>query len=313
MLDVLCAGFACLDLTLRLPHHPAPDEKLAATGLVHSGGGPAANAAVQIARLGGRAGFLGRLGDDVFGHDLLARFAAEGVDTSACMLTSEPTPLAVVLTKPDGSRNALGTRPSAPPLIDPVALLSRLNPKVLLLDAHRPEWTVQLAAAAHAAGIPVVADLGSPTPAAQALAQVADHLVASETYAAGVAPAVPGRSADNCAGDGARYNLSALSATADKVTIMVTLGERGLIYRHPEHGSGSLPAFKIEAVDTNGAGDAFHGAYALGLARGLPWVELIRRASAAGALACTRHGSWTSLANATELENFLLQADTKTA
>ncbi|MFH1497394.1 MAG: PfkB family carbohydrate kinase, partial [Verrucomicrobiota bacterium] len=124
MLDVLCAGFACLDLTLRLPHHPAPDEKLAATGLVHSGGGPAANAAVQIARLGGRAGFLGRLGNDPFGQHLLAQFATEGIDTSACVITPEPTPLAVILTKPDGTRNALGNRPPAPPLADPAALLA---------------------------------------------------------------------------------------------------------------------------------------------------------------------------------------------
>ncbi len=296
MLDVLCAGFACLDLTLRLPRHPSPDEKLTADGLVHSGGGPAANAAVQIARLGGRAGFLGRLGDDVFGRQLLDQFAAEGIDTSACVTTADPTPLAVILTKPDGSRNALGYRPSAPPLADPTAILERLRPRVLLLDAHRPEWNAPLAAAARAAGIPVVADLGSPTPAARELAALADHLVASEAYTTAQlsAPLTPAA-------------LPRLHPHPKSVTIMVTIGERGLVFCHPEHGAGALPASAVTAVDTNGAGDAFHGAYALGLAQGLPWPELLRRASACGALACTRPGSWTSLATRAELENFLLR------
>lgn len=290
MLDVLCAGFACIDLTLELPRHPAPDEKLAATSLVHSGGGPAANAAVQIARLGGLAGWIGRLGDDVFGQHLLAQFAAEDVDTSACVLTTEPTPLAVVLTKPDGTRNALGNRPPAPPLADPAALLARLRPRVLLLDSHRPEWTAPLAAAARAAGIPIVADLGTPTPAAHALATLADHLVASEIYSS---------------------TPDALRAPAH-TTRVITRGERGLLWHHPDHGPGHTPAFAVAAIDTNGAGDAFHGAYALGLAQNRPWPELLRTASAAGALVSTRRGSWTALATRAELENFLLHADTAT-
>ncbi|MFH1496650.1 MAG: PfkB family carbohydrate kinase, partial [Verrucomicrobiota bacterium] len=183
----------------------------------------------------------------------------------------------------DGTRNALGNRPPAPPLADPAALLARLRPRVLLLDAHRPEWSGPLAAAARAAGIPIVADLGSPTPAAHALAQVADHLVASEAYAAANLP------------------------QPDSIISIVTRGERGLAFNHPAHGAGERPAFNLAAVDTNGAGDAFHGTYALGLARGTPWPELLRRASACGALACTRPGSWSALATAAELENFLLQ------
>ena len=89
--------------------------------------------------------------------------------------------------------------------------------------------------------------------------------------------------------------------------MVVTLGPRGLLWQTPA-ASGTLPAFSIDASDTTGAGDAFHGAYALALARNLPLPETLRYASAAGALACTRSGAWPALARTAELAAFLARA-----
>jgi sulfofructose kinase len=86
--------------------------------------------------------------------------------------------------------------------------------------------------------------------------------------------------------------------------VVITLGEAGLVWKN-EGGSGSLPAFPIDAVDTTGAGDAFHGAFAAGLASGKPWNDLLTYASAVGALCCTKYGARPGLPTAKGLAAFL--------
>jgi sulfofructose kinase len=82
------------------------------------------------------------------------------------------------------------------------------------------------------------------------------------------------------------------------------LGEAGLVWEN-EDGSGSLPAFSIDAVDTTGAGDAFHGAFAAGLAYGKPWKDLLIYASAVAAQCCTKYGARPAIPTAQDLAAFL--------
>jgi sulfofructose kinase len=84
----------------------------------------------------------------------------------------------------------------------------------------------------------------------------------------------------------------------------VTLGERGLIWQRGTT-AGALPAYAVAVVDTTGAGDAFHGALAAGLAQGMAWEELLRLASAAGALCCTKHGARLGIPTAQEVAALL--------
>jgi sulfofructose kinase len=106
-IDVMCVGHACFDLTFAVPHHPGPDEKGVADALVSSGGGPAANAAVTVARLGLRAAFAGYLGKDPWGERYLQELFDEGVDTAFVVRGSGPTPLSAILAKPDGKRTVI--------------------------------------------------------------------------------------------------------------------------------------------------------------------------------------------------------------
>ncbi len=293
-LHVLCVGLVCIDITLEVPRHPAPDEKLRATSRLVSPGGPAACAAAQIARLGGRAGFAGRGGDDPFARLLRAAFIAEGIDSAGFLVTPDfATPLAAILVKPDATRSVISHRPAAPSAAAPETP-DFPSARVLLADGHRPEWNAALVAHARATGAPLVLDAGSLNDSTRELAAAADHVVASEAYAraalSGRDPSDPGADLASLARPGA--------------TVAVTLGARGLVWHTPLAG-GRLPAHRVHAVDTNGAGDSFHGAYALGLALGLPLAEILRQASATAALACTRPGAWPALATATELAAFL--------
>jgi sulfofructose kinase len=85
----------------------------------------------------------------------------------------------------------------------------------------------------------------------------------------------------------------------------VTLGPRGYLWVERDGRTGHQPAFQVDVVDTTGAGDAFHGAFALGVAEGLPTDELVRRAAAVAALKCTRLGSRAGLPTRSELELFV--------
>jgi sulfofructose kinase len=289
--DVLCVGHASYDLVFCVPHHPTADEKIFADAFLACGGGPAANAAVIVARLGFRSAFSGYLGDDLYGASHAQELAEEGVDIRWLARGGRPTPISAVLVKPDGTRALVNYKGETQALSAATIDFSAIRPKVLLFDGHEPALSAPLAVQARAEGIPTVLDAGSLHAGTQRLMSQVDYLVASEKFATQWL--------------GAADAPLALARVAEHAPVVViTLGEHGLIWRK-DGETGALPAFAIRAVDTTGAGDAFHGAFAAGLAQALPWPELLRYASAAGAVCCARPGARPGLATQAELLAFL--------
>jgi len=322
--DVLCVGHASYDMVFSVPRHPLADEKIFADDFLACGGGPAANAAVIVARLGYQSAFAGYLGDDLYGESHFLELVREGVDTRCLVRGTESTPLSCVLVKPDGGRALVNYKGSTRHLTEDCIDFSEINPKVVLFDGHEPLVSIPLAASARDKGIPLVLDAGSLHEGTKALMGKVDYLVASEKFALQwledfskcLPPFAkggqggfsqweePGKSNSELAlPDGEVENALAHLAGLASIVI-ITLGERGLIWRK-EGISGAFPAFPIKPVDTTGAGDAFHGAFAAGIAAGLPWDELLGYASAAGALCCQRLGARTGLASASEIREFL--------
>ncbi len=292
-MDVLCVGNASFDITMSAPHHPAADEKMRAQALDLAGGGPAANASVQVCRLGGRAGFVGYLGDDLFGRLHRDDLRAEGVDCDQLHLGAEPSAISQILAKPDGQRSVVHYRASGAVLTEDAVRLQAGACRVVLFDGHEPRLSPRLCQQARHLGIATVLDAGSLHPGTEALAMQVDHLVASVRFA--------------CDWTGAPDAESAcVSLAREHDHVVVTDGARGLWWsdggriRH-------MASFPVEAVDSTGAGDAFHGAFALGLAWGMPYPQLLCFASAAGALACTRLGARRALPGWGEVRDFLQQ------
>jgi len=290
MLDLLCIGHASFDITMSIGSHPAADEKLFADAMQLSGGGPAANAAVSVSRLGGRAGFCGYLGRDTFGDLHAAELQAEGVDISYLVRGDFPSSVSQILAKPDGSRALVNFKGDTPWLPED-AVHMKVLPKVMLFDGHEPLLSLPLCHQALKMGVPTVLDAGSLNRGTQELAGLVDYLVASEKFAR-----------QWCETDDMQLALDELAAVSDNVVI--TLGEKGLIWSKGGE-KGAMPAFKVNAIDSTGAGDAFHGAFALGLARGMPWPDLLRFASAVGALTCTKLGARPALPNSGEVRRLL--------
>lgn len=272
--DVLCLGHASYDLTFSLARHPDADEKTVADNLVGCGGGPAANAAVTVARLGFTSAFSGYLGNDVYGDSHFRELQAEGVDTRLVVRGDLPTPLSVVLVKPDGKRALINYKGETKALPEDSIDFSGVAPKVVLFDGHEPHLSLRFLEQARGQ-VPSVLDAGSLHEGTLALMAKVDYLVCSEKFALQYAGDVHGA-------------LSRLAELAPAVVI--TLGERGLIWRRGAD-RGSLGAPPVIAVDSTGAGDAFHGAFAAAVSAGMRWPDLLRYASVAGAFCCTRMGA----------------------
>ena len=289
--DVLCVGHACYDLVFSIDHHPDADEKAFAEKLISCGGGPAANAAVTVSRLGLKSAFVGYLGNDYFGQQHLEEFGQAAVNTDLIVRGDSPTPLSAILVKPDGRRTVVNYKGSTAPLPAGSIDLPKWHPRVILFDGHEPEVSLSLMKAFKNRGISTVLDAGSVHRGSLKLLEQVDYAIVSQKFA---------RECTNIADP----QQAAFELGQPGLTVVITLGEAGLVWRK-EDSSGSLPAFSIDAVDTTGAGDVFHGAFAAGLACGKPWEDLLTYASAAAALCCTKYGARPAIPTAGGVASFL--------
>ncbi len=283
-IDVLCVGYACYDLVFSVATHPAADEKIVANEFINCGGGPAANAAVAISRLGFKTAFSGYLGLDLYGEKHYQELLENGVNTDFIVRGESPTPLSTVLVKPNGNRALINYKGNTKALPAAAVDFSAVKPKAMLFDGHEPYLSMALASQAREAGIPTVLDAGSVHDGTMALIGEVDYMVCSEKFA------------HQFTGD-IEKTLARLSRVAPAVVI--TLGDKGLTWQRGKR-RGESPAFPVDAIDTTGAGDAFHGAFAAALAAEMEWHNILRYASAAGALCCTKIGARTGLPSQAE-------------
>ena len=290
--DVLCVGHASYDLIFSVEQHPGEDEKIFSQDLMTCGGGPAANAAVTVARLGQKAAFAGYLGHDIYGNLHLQELIDEGVNTRLVVRGASPTPLSTILVKPDGKRALINYKGNTQPLPANAVDFSILKPKVILFDGHEPDISVPLADYAKQQGIPTILDAGSLHRGTLALMSKVDYLACSEKFAL------------QLTGDIAA-TLTQLSALAPNV--IITLGKIGLVW---QRGSdrGGLPAFDVNAIDTTGAGDAFHGGLAAAIAANMSWYNALEYASATAAFCCTKIGARPGLPFQQDCEAILAQS-----
>ncbi len=291
--DVLCIGQATYDISLTVDHHPAPDEKTVATAFAGSGGGPAANAAVTVARLGGNSTLIAKMGNDLFGRIHLEELNQENVRTYLIQQTARFTPLSVILVKPDGRRTVVNFRKEFTPLkiSDLMINIEEIRPGIILFDGHEPEISEHILRKARKLNIKTVLDAGSVHEGTRLLFSEVNYPITSRKFAL-----------DFSGSDDPEEALRKLSKKNSSTVI--TLGKEGLIYLEEDRVE-SLPAFEVDEVDTTGAGDIFHGAFAFSLARGKDFRKALIYASAAAALSCTRHGARAGIPTADAVEKIL--------
>jgi ribokinase len=281
-IEVVGLGQACVDYLGRVPCYPSEDGKMELLDLQSQCGGPASTALVTLSRLGVKTSFLGSISDDPIGAEILKGLEAEQVEHSLLKITPGHTSqfAFIAVSRQSGNRTIFWHRGTAPPLRKEEVDLSLFpEAKVLHLDGLMIEASIEAAIQARARGVKVVLDAGTLREGSLELVSHTDVLIASARFAV---PLVGDRSP-------AEKALEALSRFGPKA-IVITLGSKGSV----GWNQGELLAesvFPVNAVDTTGAGDVYHGAYIYGLMKEWSMKTCMRFASAASALKCKVMGA----------------------
>ena len=298
---ILCTGIIVLDEVFRVEDFPKADGKVEAKGFFVVNGGCAANAAVAIARLGGRAALAGPLGGpagkDDNGDRVLAALNRESVDTSACQrVDGLATALSAIFIDARGDRTIVTYRDQRIAAVtpdDPEGLAASAD--LVLADNRYPQFALPICEAARRRDVPVVLDGDKPTVVDDPFFRVATHVI----FSAECLLATVGGSD---LGDGlktvARHTDAFLAVSNGPNDILIL--ENGTFCR--------VPVFPIHAVDTLGAGDALHGGFALALAEGRSEAEALRFGAAVAGIKCSRLGGSAGAPTRAEVEALLAES-----
>lgn len=292
---LLALGAPTWDTILKVPAVLPPPAKVLAEACIEMSGGTASNGACAIARLGGRVEYWGRVGDDATGARIVADLAKEGIDVA--MVRRVPggrSTVSSILVDARGERLIVpfyDPHLNPDPAWLPLTTLGRFS--FALVDTRWPAGAAAVLQAARAKGLPTLLDADTtPADVMADLAPRASHVVFAE-------PAL-------AAFTGIADPDTALREAAGRLVgfVGVTLGAQG--FRWIDSGVvRTLPAPRVEVVDTLGAGDTFHGALALGLAEGMSVEAAGRFACAAAALKCTCFGGRAGTPTRAEVTAFL--------
>jgi ribokinase len=281
--DAVGIGVAVRDISVVLDRFPAPDEKLQAKDLYESGGGPVPTALVTLSRFGHPVAFAGVVGNNTAGRFIVESLRKENVETSGVVIRDEfQSPTSVILVE-NGRRTIFECWQYDLPVT-----LEELEEKnvpfdscrFLLVDARAPEVQIEAARKVRRAGGRVVLDCGHPRKGVDELLTVTDLAILSYTYP------------QTLHGDG--YDpagfLKELSSRLPKDGLQIaglTLGPNGCAIFSPDSSFLRIPGHRVQALDSTGAGDVFHGAFVHAFMDGKSLESAARFANAAAAMKCT--------------------------
>ncbi|BAL79831.1 sugar kinase [Bradyrhizobium cosmicum] len=294
---ILCVGIPVRDFTFRVETVPERGSKANASHFAEICGGNALNAAIAIARLGGQVSFAGPMGDvgETSSAFILERMAQEGIETTHIVrMPGLATPVSAIMIEPSGERTLTIYRDPglwSVSLPDVEELLA--DCQVVLVESRCAAFCTDLCVEARRRGIAVVVGVDRAMALTDGLLTAASHLL----FASAQLQETTGVADD---GEALRH-LSRLTPAF----LAATRGPRGAIWLDETGELDETPAFPVEAIDTLGAGDVFHGAFALRLSEGGDVREALRFAAAAAALKCTRHGGGLAAPHRLEIEELL--------
>ena len=301
-------GACVMDTLITVPHYPKEDTKLKAVEVRAAGGGPTATGLVAAARLGIEAGYIGVLSDDNGGTFLKQDFEKYGVDISHVEIKGgyRSFTSTIWLANDNATRTCVFDRGNLPPLnIDEAAAQAIAAADILMIDGNEMDAAEAACMIARKHNTKILYDCGGLYQGVERLLKLTDIMIPSEEFAMG------------------HTGCSTVNEAAEKLydmyhpeVVVVTCGkEGGIIYRGKKTENGAVqkavmekyPAFLVDAVDTNGSGDVFHGAYAAGMVKGLSYEECCYFASAVSALKCTGIGARESVPDYETVKQFLAE------
>jgi ribokinase len=299
---ILVVGSTMIDLIAYADRLPGDGETVIGTTYETGFGGKGANQAVMAARFGAEVAMVNTVGDDVHGTAYLQKLADEGIDTSFMRRVPGSSGVAPIWVDSRGTNRIIvvpGANGQVLPDVAAEAVVS-FRPDVVIGQFEIPQATTAAGfAAARATGAVTVLNPAPADAVDPGLLAVTDWLIPNAPEFALIRGSPMGESADDAA--------AAVRAFGDRlgVSIVVTLGERGALVVPYGGAEAWVEAPQVAAIDTTGAGDAFVGAFAVGLALGRSPVAAVRLGCAAAADSVTRRGTQASYADRVAADTIL--------
>ena len=301
--DVVGVGCTAVD-TLAIYEGPIEeDQKMQVFQATRQGGGLVATGLVAVARLGGKARYIGKVGDDDHAQFIIREFQQEGVDTSCIRIKPGASAIRTigVVNPAKGFRTLFFCLDDAP-TVEPTDIVREevLAGKVLFVDGFQLKAAIQAARYGREGEMPILMDAELTEPGNDELTALATHVVASLRFAQSRVGGCEFKEA-------ARRLFKKLSAADPKKVVGVTSGANGSYFVWAG-GEFHQPAFKVPIVDTTGCGDVFHGAFAFGLSKGWELARIAEFAAAVAALKCRKLGGRAGIPNLAETSQLIAAA-----
>lgn len=296
MKKIVGIGANVCDTLISIPNYPQEDTKLRAEAIVMSGGGPCATGLCAAAKLGADCAYIGTLTDDSAGEFLKTDLEKYGVSTEYVTINPGFTSFSsyIWLAKDSSTRTCVFHKGDVPDWsLNEAQKKAVKTADILMIDGNEMTAALEAVKLAKASGTKVLYDAGGLYDGVEKLLPYADILIPSEEFALGYTGAKTVKEA-----------AEGLYKVYSPEIIVVTQGsEGGIIY--DGHQIQEYPAFYVEAVDTNGSGDVFHGAFAYAVINGFDYYKACIFSSAVSALKCTKVGARAAVPTLDEANNFL--------
>ena len=300
---ITVVGSFNMDLFIEAPRFPAPGEAILGKNFRRACGGKGANQAFAIARMGTPAAMIGAVGQDEFGDEMVANLLEAGVGTRGVVRRADvASGTAMIVLDASGQNQIVVANGANDTLIaaDVQAqrdLFAQSKAVVVQLETPLPsvEATLRLARECR---VPAILNPAPFAPVGDALLHLCDWIIPNENEAAKLS-GTEVRDAPSAASAAVAIKLRSACPR-----VLLTLGANGVWLDTPEF-TGHVPGFKVQAVDTVGAGDTFIGAFVTRLVEGAGPREAARFGCAAAAIAVTRRGAQASIPTRREVEAWL--------
>lgn len=285
---VACVGLVATDFLVRTPFPVPRDTKVRSNGIIRQGGGPAANAAVALARLGIRTTFVGAVGDDALGREQCDELTREGVDASgAVRVAGVPSFVSLILVDEETGERTIFSAPPDRPVLGSGHSFDWRNVSLVLTDGWAGPALGAGLRGAREWGVPVLLDAGTFRPETDEILELCDVVIGSLPFAQEFAGG-PEAALERLVERGVRF--AAITRGADGAIATVVGAEEAF----------TVPAIPARVADTTGAGDAFHAGAACGLVEGRSWHDSLRLGAAVASLLCGHVGARGGLPNRSE-------------
>lgn len=298
---ILVVGSSNTDLITTVKNFPEAGETVTGKTFLQAMGGKGANQAVAAHKLGGYVKFVTCLGNDANGKNALKYYQEEGLDVSSILTVDDaPSGTAIILVDEKGE-NCIVVTPGANNMLSP-AYIHEIEKDIagsdmIVLQMEIPLGTVKtVCELAHNKHKKIMLNVAPARRLDADLIQMIDILVVNETEA----ETISGEKIDIIGEEAMVDRLLALGAK----TVVLTLGKNGCLLKN-DREFHSVPAFRVQALDTTAAGDTFCGALAAELSRGNGWEKALYFATAASAICVTRMGAQPSIPTEKEVREFL--------